>query len=36
MQDALIEMCSRGWTGFKADWVKGKVEAVPEWKLRIK
>lgn len=36
MQDALTEMCSRGWTGFKADWVKGKVEAVPEWKLRIK
>ena len=36
MQDALTEMCSRGWTGFKSDWVKGKVEVVPEWKLRIK
>jgi hypothetical protein len=24
MENALIEICSRGWTGFNADWVSGK------------
>jgi uncharacterized protein YdaU (DUF1376 family) len=36
LQAALEMMCAQGWTGFKSDWVKNKVEAVPEWKLRIK
>lgn len=26
LEAALIECCARGWTGFKADWVKGKAE----------
>ena len=26
LEAALIECCARGWTGFKADWMKGKAE----------
>ena len=26
LEAALIECCARGWTGFKADWVKDKAE----------
>lgn len=25
LENALAECCSRGWTGFKADWVQNKV-----------
>ena len=28
LEAALRECCSRGWTGFKADWVKGKNDDV--------
>jgi len=26
LEAALVECCARGWTGFKADWMKGKAE----------
>jgi hypothetical protein len=26
LEAALIECCARGWTGFKADWMKGNAD----------
>lgn len=36
MDDALTEICNRGWTGFKADWVKNISPAKPKGNSELK
>ena len=36
LQDALTEICSRGWTGFKADWVNKTQDSKPAFDGRLR
>lgn len=36
LDDALTEMCSRGWTGFKADWVMKTQDSKPAFDGRLR
>lgn len=36
LQDALTEICSRGWTGFKADWVNKTHDSKPAFDGRLR
>lgn len=36
LQDALTEICSRGWTGFKADWVTKTQDSKPAFDGRLR
>jgi uncharacterized protein YdaU (DUF1376 family) len=31
LNDALQEICARGWTGFKADWLQNAKQSEPAW-----
>lgn len=36
LQDALTEICSRGWTGFKAEWVNKTYDLKPTFDGRLR
>ena len=36
LDDALTEICSRGWTGFKADWVNKTQDSKPAFDGRLR
>ena len=36
LDDALTEICSRGWTGYKAEWVKNTYDLKPTFDGRLR